>query len=159
MPKSKSFIDGLNDADKLHLIDAPVLITFLVAGSDNNLDQKERDWAERLVEFRAERNEPALLQYYSAVEENWTARFEHQAKILLDFDVADLRNRYLSEELSKVNAILHTLPGDAGDVLYKSLKSFSRQVAQSSGGIFGIGSVSPAEGQWMNLPMLHSPKG
>ena len=149
--------ENVNEQELQTLVKVPVMVTFLVAGSDNNIDEQERDWAERLVEFRSMKNESDLVEYYNLVERSWDGNFQHYAEIINEYSDPQLRCEFLALELEKCNAILAKLNPTLAAKLYNGFKSFARQIAMSSGGILGIGAISPEENQWVNLKMIKNP--
>lgn len=149
--------ENLNDEEQNLLLEVPVLVTFLIAGSDNNIDEQERDWAERLVEFRSMKNESDLVEYYNKVERTWDDNFQRYAEHLHDYAEPMKRCEYLAKELEKCNEILPKLNPTFAEKLYNGFRSFARQIAMSSGGILGIGAISPEENQWVKLKMIKHP--
>jgi hypothetical protein len=139
------------------LLEVPVLLTFLIAGADNDIDQKERHWAERLLEFRSEHNEPALLEYYNELEKTFEKSFQKWSAKLMDVKDRAERNRFISEELKKAGALLKKLDSKTASELYESFRSFARQIAMSSGGFLGFGSISHEEAEWLELKMIEKP--
>jgi hypothetical protein len=156
--RTPSEFEQLNKEEQEFLYKIPVYITFLVAGSDNEIDSKERDWAERLVEFRATRNESDLVSYYNEVENVWEANFQELAAKVNDFDDVDARNTHLCEEIAQANAILQKLAKGLGAKLYQSYLSFAKQIAMASGGLLGFGAISAEENKWIDLKMLNNPE-
>lgn len=156
--RTPSEFQELNKEDQEFLYKVPVYITFLVAGSDNEIDSKERDWAERLVEFRATRNESDLVAYYTEVENVWEANFQELASRINDYDDVATRNNFLAEEIAKANPILLRLNKGLGGKLYQSYLSFARQIAMASGGLLGFGAISAEENKWLDLKMLNNPE-
>jgi hypothetical protein len=150
-------LENLTEQEQQTLVEVPVMVTFLVAGSDNNIDDQERDWAERLVEFRSMKNESDLVEYYNQVERHWDDNFQRYAEMMNEFTDPKLRSDYLAQELEKCNAILPKINPTLATKLYNGFKSFARQIAMSSGGILGIGAISPEENQWVNLKMIKNP--
>jgi hypothetical protein len=156
--RTPSEFDQLSQEEKEFLLKIPVAITFLVAGSDNEIDHKERDWAERLIEFRASRNESDMVEYYNEVERDWETNFQEMAAKVTDYEDVDSRNAYLSEEIARANPILQKLDKGMGARLYVSFCTFAKQIAMASGGILGIGAISPEENKWVDLKMLKNPE-
>jgi hypothetical protein len=68
------------------------------------------------------------------------------------------RSKKINQELVKLNDILPKLDKDFAIELYKSLLTFSKQVAQASGGLWGYGSISPEEKKHLNLEVINSPE-
>src|SRR4051812_11511015 len=119
------FFEHMEDSDLAFLLEIPVVITFLVAGCDNNIDVQEKDWAERLIEFRSQRNHPALVEYYTEVERNWEDHFQKYAARLIDYEDVSLRTSYLNEMLAKSNDIILKLDPVTATLLYESFKTFA----------------------------------
>jgi hypothetical protein len=156
--RTPSEFEQLNKEEQEFLLKIPVAITFLVAGSDNEIDSKERDWAERLIEFRATRNESDLVEYYNEVEREWETNFQEMAARVTDFEDTESRNAFLSGEIAKANPILQRMEKGMGSRLYQSYCTFARQIAMASGGILGFGAISPEENKWVDLKMLNNPE-
>jgi hypothetical protein len=149
---------NLNTSDQQFLFQVPVLITFLVAGADNHIDYNEKQWAEKLLKFRSERNPNFILaKYYREVEKKWEENFEQNAAILIDQKVAEERSRSLVEMITKVNPLLPKLHPHTAKLLVDSWRSFAAQIAKASGGIWGWGSTSPEEYKWVKLEMIIVP--
>ena len=51
----------LNDIERQQLLNAPVLITLLIAGADGKIDERELDWATRVTHFRKEQFQITML--------------------------------------------------------------------------------------------------
>jgi hypothetical protein len=149
---------NLNQKEHEFLIHLPVLITFLVAGADNHIDYNEKQWAEKLLKFRADNNGNEILsKYYAEVEKHWTNVFNYYAGILIDQKDAGPRSEYLVDLISKVNPMLEKLHAHTSKILTDSWRSFAGQVAKASGGIWGWGATSPEEFKWVGLPMIKVP--
>ncbi|MGZ5243696.1 MAG: hypothetical protein ACXWDO_06385 [Bacteroidia bacterium] len=149
--------ENLNEQEQQLLVEVPVMITFLIAGSDNDIDVQERDWAERLVEIRSMKNDSDLVEYYNQVERSWDASFHRYAELLHELADPAKRGQYIAEQLAKCNDIFPKLNNVLAGKLYDGFRSFSRQIALSSGGILGIGAISPQENQWVSLKMIKNP--
>jgi hypothetical protein len=146
---------NLNESEKTALLDAPALIAVLIAGADNDIDQKEINYSEKIAHYRAGNNESMLQDYYLEVD-----KFIHDAIAqqinTLPKDLIERQN-ILSEELSKLNEILPKLDKGFASELYKSYLSFAKSVAKSSGGLWGYASITPEEERLLGLSMINSP--
>ena len=140
------------------LLNTPVLITILVAGADNHIDQDEQKWAKKLTTYRQFTEKTILQAYYKIVSENFESNLEKFVMYINSFpqDAKD-RNPFISNELAKINAILPKLDPEFSTCFYDSIKSFSKHIAEASGGVLGFGSVSPEELVWVELKMIHKP--
>lgn len=135
------------------MIEAPVLITILIATADGNVEQKETDWGAKTIHFRAEDKESILQKYYDIVDK--TDR--HLFFTLMEKYPSgnDERINVIKGELSKLNAIFPKLEKDFAKELYKSFITLSKQVAKATGGIWGYGSISQEEQKLIDLEMIH----
>lgn len=146
---------NLNQQEKNLMLLTPALVTLLIAGAEGKIDKKETDWGTKIAHFRA--NEHNMLQsYYQEVDKN----FNEALHDLIDGmpEDADERNEKINQELSKLNDIYKKLDKDYAKEFHKSLLRLSKQVAQSSGGFLGFGSISAEEKRHLNLEVINSPE-
>lgn len=136
------------------MLTAPVLVTLLIAGAEGRIEEKETDWGAKITHFRA--NAPSVLQsYYQEVDKSFNDTMRDMVSKIPE-DVTE-RNYKINQELSKLNDIFKKLDTGFVKEFYKSLLSLSKQVAQSSGGIWGYGAVSPEEKALLNLEVIKDP--
>jgi hypothetical protein len=142
----------LSEGDAQLLIKTPALITVLIAAADGKIEAQETKWAEKVVSYREHVGDDDLFSYYQAVEENFKTTLE---SILAD-DVVGSQDRVarVTAELEKISPILKSVNRYYAEKLLASWKSFAKQIAQSSGGFLGYGSVSSQEEHLMDLPMI-----
>lgn len=146
---------NLNEEETNLILMAPALVTLLIAGAEGNIDQKEIDWGGKIAHFRA--NADTILQnYYREVDNNFIETLT-QLMNAMPQDVKE-RSDKINKELSKLNNILPRLNSDFAKEFYKSLKSLATQVAKSSGGIWGYGSISPEEKKFLELEVINTPE-
>ena len=135
------------------LVEAPVLITVLIGAADGNLDREERNWTEKLMRTRTYSKTAQLVsEYYRVVAEGFLEKVD-QAMAQLPAEV-DARSQAIAEKLSAVNPVLAKLELPLAASLYKSYVSLAHEAAKASGGFLRMGSVSAAEYEWLNLPMI-----
>lgn len=138
------------------VLKTPVLVTILVAAADNNIEKKEKDWAEKLAQYRRFSSHPVLHDYYHEVSRDF--------RKTLDEVIAGIpsehfqRNQFLSNELGKLNRIFPKLEKKFAGKLYESLLTFAKKVAEASGGFLRFSTISEEEKEWIDLKMIHSPK-
>lgn len=145
-------LEKLPKEDRQLLLDAPILVTILIGGADGNLDNKEKEWANKLAHIRANTEHSFLQDYYELASENFDERLE---AIFATFpEDTDERCDMISEILSGLNNIYENLDHNFVVELNKSLRSFAHQVAEASGGILGFGAESYQEHQWVDLGMI-----
>lgn len=149
-------ITQLTPEQQTQLYDAPVMITLLIAGADDNFDPKERKKASELAKFKKlNPDQPQVHAFYAGVEE----RFEDRLAYWLGEypTLAESRNPIIAKQLEQLNPILAQLSPELSTALYQSFLSWARQVAESSGGVLGYFSIGEEEKSWVSLPMLHDP--
>ena len=150
-----SHLSNLTEEEKRNLVEAPALIAILIAGADNNIDDAEKDWAEKVTHFRSMKNDSVLSGYYYEVDKVFVDTFNDYIKSLPE-DGVD-RNKQISSELKKLNDILPKLDSEYAKELYESYLTFAEQVAKASGGILGYASISTEEKEWAHLNMINKP--
>jgi hypothetical protein len=144
--------EKLDQDDLRLLLDAPILVTILIGGADGNLDNNEKQWAEKLANIRANATDALLKDYYVLASENFAERLE---EIYATFpENAEERNDMISEILSHLNDIYKGLDIHFVKALNISLRTFAEQIAEASGGILGFGAESFQEQHWVDLAML-----
>ncbi len=148
---------NLSEEEKTALLDAPALIAILIAGADNNIDEKEVNFSEKIAHYRAGNNESNLQGYYSEVDKFISDAIAQQINTLPK-ELID-RQHIITEELSKLNEIFPKLDKGFATDLYKSFLTFAKSVAQSSGGVWGYASITPEEERLLGLSMIKDPAG
>lgn len=136
-------------ADLVHLIPS---ITILIAGADNKIEKKEKEWAKKLTSIRSYASPELLNQYYEDVEKDFDEKLDQYISELPNDSVE--RNKILSDKIAKANSLLKKMENREAFYLYKSLLSFAKHIAKSSGGFLRFFSVSREEKRLMQLPML-----
>lgn len=150
-----TFIEGFQHLQKEEidaLVEAPALITILVGAADGELDSEERNWSERLLRSRTYNKPKELNEFYRVVVEGFWARV-HSEIAHLPTEV-QVRNRELSDRLSRLNPILAKLDVELAADLYKGFVGLAEETAKASGGFLRIGSIGFEESKWVKLPML-----
>jgi len=150
--------ENLSEQELDLMLNIPVLITILIAGADNDIDQDEQSWAKKLTTYRQFTEKPVLQEYYKEVNKNFEANLNKFVSYINSFPSdAGERNPHIGQELTKLNDILPKLEGEFAIAFYESIKSFARHVAEASGGVLGFGSISPEEKEWVELQMINNP--
>ncbi len=142
----------LNKGQYNELKDSLTLVTVLIAGADDNIDEQELNWAEKLTSIRSYTEPGALNNFYEDVEQGFPLRLKELIKELPG--AVDARQRIISSRLANLNTILPLLDNEIGQQIYASLTSFAKHIAKSSGGFLRFGSISKAEKEWIHLPMI-----
>ena len=146
---------NLTEDEQRQLINAPALISILIAGSDNKIDKVEKEWAEKVAHFRSLKTDSLLSSYYQEVDKYFKETFNEFVDSLPEDSLE--RGKEIFVKLGKLNTILPKLDKDYASALYQSFLTYAEQVAKSSGGILGYAAVSPEEEELMKLSMITEP--
>lgn len=137
------------------LLQAPLLVSILIAGADGNIDANELKEAVNLAKLKQTKARKDLIEYYKAVGTD----FEDKLKFLINKLPLgnEERNKFIVKELTQLNDILPKLPPHFAKELYASLKDFAKKIAEASGGILGYMSVGYEESKYIELKMIKNP--
>ncbi len=146
---------SLSKEEQEYLLKVPVMIAILVAGVDDDIDNRELESAKKWAQYKRITSDPLLIPYYELVYKH----FEENMELLLSNypSQASLRNPIISKQLEKMNEILPKLDREFAAALYKSLKDYAKYIAKASGGFLGYFRVSPEEKEVLDLPMIKDP--
>ena len=151
----RDYLAHLSEEEKALVLRAPVLVTVLIAGADEHIDEKEQRKAIAMSAYRKATASTRLRSYYEALSADFEANL---IQTIADMpDTAAARSPLLVEELTKLNAIFAKLNPRFAKDLYDDLRSFAKRVASASGGVLGYFSTSDEEAEWVDLPMLNDP--
>ena len=143
---------ALNEGQYNELKDALALVTVLIAGADDNIDEQELNWAEKLTYIRSYTKPESLNSFYEDIELGFHAQLE---SLIKELPVkVDSRQEVISQRLANLNTILPLLDNEIGHQIYDSLTSFAKHIAKASGGFLRFASISKAEKEWIHLPMI-----
>jgi hypothetical protein len=135
------------------MFDAIPLIVILVGAADNNLDEVELTEAQRLADIRSYNNRGRLNAYYEQIDEGLTQRIQQLYNGMQNG--IEERERFLVEQLGKLNPILAKLRQPYGYLYYHNFRTFAEHIAKAHGGFLRYITVGPLEAKVMELPMLH----
>lgn len=146
---------NLDEQEQALLLKAPALVTILIAGADDHIDEKELAIAEKISKFRKISGDTALMHYYEFVHDSISDQLATMITSLPDKTAE--RNDHIAKELSAINSIYPKLNKHFAISHYKSLKSLAKNVAEASGGVVGFFSIGSEEKKLIGLPMLKDP--
>ncbi len=138
------------------IIDAPALVTILIAGAEGKIDEKEIDWGKYVVHFRvSEYESSSMMRVYKEIDKV----FDDSVKQFIEGlpKETDQRSTVITGKLSGLNPIFKKVDNKFANEFYESLRTLAKQVAKSSGGIWGYGSISPQEQKYLELEMIEVP--
>ncbi len=135
------------------LFHAPALVTCLIAGIDDNINEVEEEKSKHLVRIRTNIGDPILFDFYKETEK----RFDEQLNDLISKYgglQAATRTEIVVNELGKLNDILPKLDDLYVRAYLKSLRTLAHSIAESSGGILGFLTVTYEEKHLIGLEMI-----
>lgn len=138
------------------VMNAPALVTALIAGTDKDVDWKEVNRGLYLMKWKSFRARPDLLDYYNEVGKSFPARLDHILKELPE--KKEERNAWLGNRLGKLNTIWPKFDKEFAEQLYASYRELAKHIAEASGGFLGYLSVNFEESRLIKLPMIDDPR-
>ncbi|MDH5381937.1 MAG: hypothetical protein OEW75_13850 [Cyclobacteriaceae bacterium] len=137
------------------LLKTPLYVSILIAGADGKIDKNELNEAISLSKIKQTKARKELIEYYKEVGNH----FEDKLKVLINSLPSghEQRNKFISDELTKVGTILTKIDNHFAKELYVSLKDMAKKVAEASGGILGYMSVGYEESKFVDLKMIKDP--
>ncbi len=144
--------ENLKDTEIELMLKAPVLVCILIAGADGTIDKKE---IKEAIAQTQKNNKSALAVYLREVSQD----FEDKLKILIQsypFESTQ-RNPILIEELGQLNNLWKKLDRSFATHFYQMLKELAAKIAGSSGGLWGMKTVTTEEARFLQLPMIKDP--
>ena len=145
-------LQKLSSEEQTSVKRSPIWVTLLVACADYDIQEKEIDRAKEIIHIKSYALQNDLKNLYKELDANIEQEID-QALAAIPAGGND-RIQYLEEKISELNPILGKLDSTFNKQLYKSLKSVALAVAQSDGGLFGVGRISDEEERYISLPML-----
>lgn len=137
------------------LLKAPVLVSILIAGADDNIDKNEIKEAISTAKSKQTRAREGLVDFYKLVAENFEGDLQKMIQKLPE--TAIQRTPIINKELRRLNRIFVKLDKPFAIKIYGSLKDMAKRVAEASGGILGYMSVSYEEAKLLELEMINDP--
>jgi len=147
--------EELEQEEKELMYSLPIYVAVLIAGADGKIDNAEIKTAVSLSGLKKMKARKELIDYYNEVNTD----YEDKLKMTIANLPADhkVREKWIIEELKKVNNILPKLEKSFAIKLYASVKDIAKQIAEASGGVFGYMSVGYEESKLLDLKMIKNP--
>jgi len=143
---------NLTNAEQQLMFDAIPLITILVAGADDDIDEVELAEAQRLADIRSFNNRGHIIAYYEKIDNGLTDRIQEMMKELPN--ALEPRQNAIVARLSLLNAVFAKMEEPFGYLYFRSFRSFARHIAEAHGGLLRFFTVGPLEAEVVELPML-----
>lgn len=148
-------LNRLSQEDRDLLMIVPVWVCMLVAGADNRIDKRELRKAIEVANEKQKEGSILIRKFYSEIAEQFETNLKGYIALLPED--ADARNKILISKIEQLNKILPVLDRKFALAYYSSLNDFALEVAEASGGVFGIGAINKDEAQFVDLPMIVNP--
>jgi hypothetical protein len=142
----------LTDSEIDLMLKAPVLVCILIAGADGDIDKKEIK--EAIVLTQGKTN-PALAGYLREVSQD----FEDKLKVLIQsYPHAPVeRAASIMAELGQLDKVFAKMDRPFAAQIYEMLKQLAAKIASSSGGIWGMNTVTEEEAKYLDLSVIQDP--
>ncbi len=148
-------LKNLREDEVEALVKAPVLVSILIAGADDNIDKNEIKEAIAVAKSKQTRAREGLVEFYKMVADDFENELHRQISTLPG--TAAERTPVITKELKRLNRIMVKLDKVFATKLYGSFKDMAKRVAEASGGILGYMSVSYEEAKLLELGMINDP--
>lgn len=151
--------EGLSQSEQEHLLRLPIYVTALVAGADDKIDRSEVKEAIFLAHVRVKKARPGMADFYKLVDKSFEEDLKEYIKHLPS--KAEKNQPLLEGELTKANAMLRKVAAKDRTFaihFYNSMKDLARHIAEASGGLGGLLSISPEEAESIKLKALEDPE-
>ena len=134
------------------MLKAPVLVCILIAGADGNIDKKEIKEAILLTQ---KKTNATLAGYLNEVSQD----FEDKLKVLIQSYPHTPAERAVAimKELGQLDAVFTKIDRHFAAQIYQMLKQLASKIASSSGGIWGMNTVTDEEAKYLDLSAIHDP--
>jgi len=148
-----SKIEHLSNSEKNLILEAPVLVSALVAGADGEFHPEEIAKAVKIIHVKTYSETRDVSGVYKEVD----AHTEDSIDALIDAlpENTLLRNEMLINRLKGLNSIFPKLDPDFASELHKSLRELAYYV--SNAGDLGVGMRTDQEKEMAKLSFLDAP--
>ena len=133
----------------------PVWVSILIAGADNKIEKHELSRALKIMEEKKSSKDKPVIEFYKMASEKFEVNLKGYITLLPQNETQ--RFDFLLEKLSRVNYFFSKLDTELAHQLYLSFRDFANKIAQASGGLFGLLSISFAESKYIDLKMISDP--
>jgi hypothetical protein len=148
-----SKIEHLSASDKNLILEAPILVSALVAGSDGEFHPNEIAKAVKIIHIKTYSETRDVSGVYQTIDQHTEDTIDSLISSL-PVDTR-LRNETLISELKKLNSIFPKLDPKFANELYHSLRELAYYV--SNAGDLGVGLRSEQEKEMSKLSFLKEP--
>ncbi|PCJ65687.1 MAG: hypothetical protein COA58_09790 [Bacteroidetes bacterium] len=148
-------LQKLSEEEQTLVQRSPIWVTLLIACADHDIEEAEIDRAKEVIYIKSFAVKNDVKNLYKNLDSHVDQEIDDALKTLSA--KGGERLEFLETHLAKLNDIFPKLDRTYAVQLYNSLTSLAVSVAQSDGGIFGIGRINNDEKKYIHLPMLQKP--
>lgn len=149
-------ISNLKNEEKEIILNSPMYVSLLIAGADGDINVAEKQRIIELIHTKTFSEKYELRELYKSLDHDSETELRKLIASLPEERLA--RTEILTELLSRLNHIMPKLEHRFQVELYKSLRQFAYYIAKADGGFWGLGGVTLAEENLLQLPMIHNPE-
>lgn len=144
--------EKLTDSEIELMLKAPVLVCILIAGADGEIDRKE---IKEAITQTQKGTKAALATYLREVSQD----FEDKLKVLIQsypYSPAE-RGAAIISELAQLDKAFGKMDRGFASMIYQMLRELAAKIASSSGGIWGMNTITDEEARYLELSMIRDP--
>lgn len=144
--------EKLTDSEIDLMLKAPVLVCILIAGADGDIDKKE---IKEAIILTQKKTSATLAGYLREVSQD----FEDKLKVLIQSypHTPAERGAAITKELGQLDAVFSKMNRQFAGQIYQMLRQLASKIASSSGGIWGMNTVTEEEAKYLDLSAIHDP--
>ncbi|HTF19806.1 MAG TPA: hypothetical protein VK658_17160 [Chryseolinea sp.] len=144
--------EKLTDSEIDLMLKAPVLVCILIAGADGNIDKKE---IKEAITLTQKKTSDTLAAYLHEVSQD----FEDKLKVVIQSypHMPAERGAAIMKELGQLDAVFVKMDRNFAAQIYQMLKQLAAKIASSSGGIWGMNTVTDEEAKYLELSVIQDP--
>ncbi len=144
--------EKLTDGEIDLMLKAPILVSILIAGADGDIDKKE---IKEAITQTQKKTSVTLSGYLKEISQD----FEDKLKVLIQSypHTPAERGAAIMKELAQLDAVFMKIDRSFAAQIYQMLKELAAKIAASSGGIWGMKSVTDEEAKYLDLSVIQDP--
>jgi tellurite resistance protein len=143
--------EKLTESDRKIIIQTPIWVAIWVGMADNHFDKKEMAKAVQVMKIKTFSEKPEIAEIYKQIQNPE----EELLKIVDSLPQSVSQSQEMvKKELMNIKNILETTDKDFAINFYNSLKNLAVHIANASGGMLSVGSISEEEKEAINLEFL-----
>lgn len=144
--------EKLTDSEIDLMLKAPVLVCILIAGADGTIDKKE---IKEAITQTQKKTSAALADYLTEVSQD----FEDKLKVLIQSypHAPAERGAAIMKELGQLDTVFMKMDKRFAAQVYQLLRQLASKIASSSGGIWGLNTVTDEEAKYLDLSVIRDP--